>query len=52
VAGSAAEAAIAAYQRGEVLIDRYRGRAGQPEDIQQADYLAMKASGDFSLPGR
>lgn len=52
VAGSAAEAAIAAYQRGEVLLDRYRGRAGQPQDIQQADYLAMKASGDFSLPTR
>lgn len=50
VAGSAAEAAIAAYERGEVLLDRYRGRAGQPQDIQQAGYLAMKASGDFSLP--
>ena len=50
VAGSAAEAAVLAYQRGEVALDRYRGRAGQPQDIQQADYLAMKASGDFSLP--
>ena len=51
VAGSAAEAAISAYQRGEVLIDRYRGRAGQPQDIQQADYLAMQASGDRLLSG-
>jgi hypothetical protein len=45
VAGSAAATAVAAYQRGEVYLDRYRGRAGQPEDVQQGDYLAMKASG-------
>ena len=49
VAGSAAEAAITAYQRGEVLLDRYRGRAGQPPEIQRGDYLAMKASGARSL---
>lgn len=49
LAGSAAEAAIAACQRGEVLLDRYRGRAGQPQEIQQGDYLAMKASGHRSL---
>jgi hypothetical protein len=51
VAGSSAEAAIAAYQRGEVQLDRYRGRAGQPEEVQQGHYLAMKASGDRTLAG-
>ena len=49
VAGSAAETAIAAYQRGEVMLDRYRGRAGQPAEVQRADYLAMEASGDRAL---
>jgi hypothetical protein len=49
VAGSAAEAAVTAYQRGEVALDRYRGRAGQPEEVQRGDHLAMQASGDRSL---
>jgi hypothetical protein len=49
VAGASAEAAVTAYQRGEVALDRYRGRAGQPQDVQHRDYLAMKATGGVAL---
>ena len=44
VAGTSATAAIAAYQRGEVLLDRYRGRAGQPRDVQEAGHARLQAS--------
>ena len=30
-------------------LDRYRGRAGQPQDVQRGDYLAMKATGGHTL---
>jgi hypothetical protein len=49
VAGASAERAVAAYQRGEVALDRYRGRAGQPGPVQRGDYLAMKAGGGGTL---
>jgi hypothetical protein len=32
-----------------VALDRYRGRAGQPQDVQRGDYLAMKATGGVAL---
>jgi hypothetical protein len=40
----AAAAAIGAYQRGEVLVDRYRGRAGQPRAVQEAEYARLVES--------
>jgi hypothetical protein len=44
VAGTSAAAAIAAYERGEVVLDRYRGRAGQPQDVQEAEFARLQAS--------
>ncbi|HVT68714.1 MAG TPA: sucrase ferredoxin, partial [Trebonia sp.] len=44
-------AAIDAYQRGQVAPGRYRGRAGQPRDVQEGRYRAMTAAGDFALGG-
>jgi hypothetical protein len=43
-----AAAAIDAYQRGAVLPDRYRGRAGQPREDQEAEYARLTEHG--SLP--
>lgn len=37
-----ARAAITAYERGAVLPDRYRGRAGQPAAAQEAEYAALR----------
>lgn len=42
--------AIGAYQRGEVLAHRYRGRAGQEANVQQAEYERLVESGSHSLP--
>jgi len=36
-----AAAAIDAYQRGSVVADRYRGRAGQPRADQEAEYARL-----------
>jgi hypothetical protein len=44
----AASAAIGAYQRGAVALDRYRGRAGTPRPGQEADHARLASSG--SLP--
>jgi hypothetical protein len=41
--------AIAAYQRGEVSPARYRGRAGESRDDQQARYRQMAESGRYGL---
>ena len=49
VAGTSATAAITAYERGEVALDRYRGRAGQPPDVQEAEYARLQASPDRAL---
>jgi len=40
----AATAAIDAYQRGAVRPDRYRGRAGQPREVQAAEYARLLES--------
>jgi hypothetical protein len=44
----AASAAIFAYQRGAVVPGRFRGRAGQPRAVQEADYARLASAG--SLP--
>jgi hypothetical protein len=44
----AATAAIGAYQRGAVAPGRYRGRAGQPKPVQEAEYARLAGAG--SLP--
>jgi len=41
----AATAAIAAYQRGAVEPGRYRGRAGQPPAVQEAEYARLEPAG-------
>jgi hypothetical protein len=51
-----AEAASEAYQRGEVILDRYRGRAGTPVSAQAAEHLIRKVTGlcgigDLGPPG-
>ena len=40
-----ATAAIGAYQRGAVAPGRYRGRAGQPRPVQQAEHELLSAAG-------
>jgi hypothetical protein len=40
-----ADAAIDAYQRGEVTLDRYRGRAGQDQAVQEAEHAALMRTG-------
>jgi hypothetical protein len=45
----AAAAAIDAYQRGEVLPDRYRGRAGQPRAVQEVEYARLVEGGALPL---
>jgi hypothetical protein len=44
-----AAAAIDAYQRGSVVVDRYRGRAGQPRADQEAEYARLAEGGALSL---
>jgi hypothetical protein len=44
-----AAAAIDAYQRGSVVVDRYRGRAGQPQADQEAEYARLAEGGPLSL---
>jgi hypothetical protein len=46
---SLAAAAIDAYQRGSVVVDRYRGRAGQPRADQEAEYARLAEGGALSL---
>jgi hypothetical protein len=49
VGEESARAAIAAYRRGELALDRYRGRAGQPRPVQAAEYARMTRTGPVSL---
>jgi len=44
-----AAAAIDAYQRRSVVVDRYRGRAGQPQAEQEAEYARLAEGGALSL---
>jgi len=45
----AATAAISAYQRGAVAPGRYRGRAGQPEPVQEAEHALLTRTGSLPL---
>jgi hypothetical protein len=47
----AASAAIGAYQRGAVALDRYRGRAGTPRPGQEADHERLASSGSLPVEG-
>lgn len=49
VGEESAAAAIAAYRRGEMELDRYRGRAGQPQAVQAAEYTRMRHTGSRSV---
>jgi hypothetical protein len=44
-----AAAAIDAYQRGAVVVDRYRGRAGQARADQEAEYARLAEAGVLPL---
>jgi hypothetical protein len=46
-----ATAAIEAYQRDEVTADRYRGRAGQDTQTQEAEYDALAGAGHMPING-
>jgi len=45
----AATAAISAYQRGAVAADRYRGRAGQPRPVQEAEHERLARAGTLAV---
>jgi hypothetical protein len=47
----AATAAIGAYQRGAVLPGRYRGRAGQPTPVQEAEHAQLSRAGSLPVAG-
>jgi hypothetical protein len=44
-----ATAAIGAYAQGTVLARRYRGRAGQPKAVQQAEYARLVRDGSLEV---
>jgi hypothetical protein len=44
-----ATAAIGAYERGTVLPDRYRGRAGQPKSTQEAEHERLARDGSLEV---
>lgn len=44
-----AETAIAAYGRGEIVMDRYRGRAGQPHVVQEDEYARLRLAGSMPV---
>jgi hypothetical protein len=44
-----ATAAISAYERGAVEVGRYRGRAGQPRSVQEAEYELMTRHGGLPV---
>jgi hypothetical protein len=46
---AAATGAIGAYQRGEVIAHRYRGRAGQQTAVQEAEYERLVKSGSMYI---
>jgi hypothetical protein len=41
--------AIDAYQRGAVAVERYRGRAGQPRAVQEAEHTRLAEGGGLPL---
>ncbi len=45
----AATTAISAYQRGAVAPGRYRGRAGQPKPVQEAEYARLAEAGSLAV---
>ncbi|MGJ6963034.1 sucrase ferredoxin [Streptosporangium sp. G11] len=48
---AAAIAAADAYRSGEVILDRFRGRAGIPEPLQAAEHFVRIHTGDLSVGG-
>ncbi|MEW9549351.1 sucrase ferredoxin [Nonomuraea sp. NPDC050783] len=46
---AAALAAANAYRSGEVILDRYRGRAGIPEPLQAVEHFARAHTGECSV---
>ncbi|MDF5757868.1 sucrase ferredoxin [Spongiactinospora sp. TRM90649] len=48
---AAALAAANAYRHGEVLLDRFRGRAGIPEPLQAAEHFVRDHTGELSVGG-
>lgn len=48
---AAAIAAADAYRSGEVILDRFRGRAGIPEPLQAAEHFIRIHTGDLSVGG-
>lgn len=46
-----AVAAARAYDRGEVVLDRYRGRAGLPEPVQAAEHFVRAHTGIVAVGG-
>jgi hypothetical protein len=49
VDSAAAADAIGAYQRGEMTAHRYRGRAGQEADVQEAEYERLAKAGAMAI---
>lgn len=48
---AAAIAAANAYRHGEVVLDRFRGRAGIPEPLQAAEHFVRAHTGEISVGG-
>ncbi|MBP2705672.1 sucrase ferredoxin [Microbispora sp. RL4-1S] len=48
---AAAIAAANAYRHGEVVLDRFRGRAGIPEPLQAAEHFVRLRTGELSVGG-
>jgi hypothetical protein len=48
---AAAIAAANAYRSGEVILDRFRGRAGIPEPLQAVEHFARAHTGERTLGG-
>ncbi|MFC4590393.1 sucrase ferredoxin [Sphaerisporangium corydalis] len=48
---AAAIAAANAYRHGEIVLDRFRGRAGIPEPSQAAEHFVRAHTGDLSVGG-
>ncbi|WP_248965645.1 sucrase ferredoxin [Sphaerisporangium perillae] len=48
---AAAIAAANAYRHGEIVLDRFRGRAGIPEPSQAAEHFVRAHTGEFSVGG-
>jgi hypothetical protein len=44
-----AVAAIGAYERGAVTLERYRGRAGQPKLVQEAEHEILARTGSLRI---